>query len=442
MNSFSSKMAGEVHFVSFDFAEFLQPDEKINFASVDARVTKGKDPEYKSLVYGNVTVDGTIVSQRVAGGKAGTTYVLTATVETSKRQVLKVGGNIKVLADVEIEPEDFSEGPVDDLVVEVPAVEETLPVAEVKAEEPVEDLIEEIEVVEVKAQEMSVKHFSFKATEVKELSIDGVNIGRFSGYAATYDIDLENDQIVPGAFKSTIAEHLKNNRPVRMYYQHDSHEMIGGFYPTAMKEDANGLYVEGDINLDVQRGKEVYALAKQGVLSDMSIGYRVKDFELDRGVRKLKEISLHEISVVSMPMNPQAKITAVKSIDELKETIVTKSDLEKVLRDAGLSRSASKWITGAVDFKRLKGDNDMEANTETKLCEEATVEVIEQKSPVDSSVDLQENNAKEEDNNSSELVTPAEALIDEAEVEDPEDDEKAIIDLLTAFKVLLTTRNI
>lgn len=214
-----------------------------------------------------------------------------------------------------------------------------------------------------------MKKFNFEAIEVKEVDVEGTKYGRILGYAATYDLDRVNDTIMPGAFSKAIKSYQSTQRPIRMYYDHDYKELIGAFQPGTMHEDTKGLYVEGDINLEVQRGREIYALAKQGVLSEMSIGYRVREFDLEKGVRQLKEIDLCEISIVGEPANPQAKITAIKSVDELKDFIKKKSDLEKVLREAGFSRSSAKYIASMVDLKKIQEDDTMDESKST-LCDE------------------------------------------------------------------------
>ncbi len=322
MNSFSSKMAGEVQFLYFDFAELLQPGEKITSASVSSSAPKAKDPEAKNVIYGSANVDGSVVSQRVAGGKADVTYKLVATVETSEKQVLKLSGSIKVVPEIDVDEEE-------EINEEKETIEEIVEVAEVKSDTQDDDesLLEDY--IESTPSELvrQTKTISFDVIETKEVSRDGEQYGIIVGYASTYgNRDRVNDIILPGAFTKTIAQNAAEKRPIRMYYQHDSREIIGGFNPSLMVDDSKGLKVVGEINLAVQRGKEVYALARQGVLSDFSIGYSVKDFEIKKGVRHLKEIQLWEISVVSEPANPQAVITQVKSTIPFKDLPLASKD--------------------------------------------------------------------------------------------------------------------
>jgi HK97 family phage prohead protease len=100
-----------------------------------------------------------------------------------------------------------------------------------------------------------------------------------------------------------------------MLHQHYRLALIGGFPPEFLEENDKGLFVEGHINLEVQAGKELYSLAKQGVLKDMSIGFTTKKSDTDEetGIRTLKEIKLWEISLVDEPANTQAQIVDVKA---------------------------------------------------------------------------------------------------------------------------------
>jgi HK97 family phage prohead protease len=136
--------------------------------------------------------------------------------------------------------------------------------------------------------------------------------GFFSGYASVFNvIDSQFDCIAPGAFSKTLREHTYG-KGIKLLWQHHADEPIGAF--TTIREDENGLYVEGYLLLDVQRGKEAYALLKSGALEGLSIGYSAVKYHFDeqRGVRILTEVNLWEISLVTFPANPEAGVTFVK----------------------------------------------------------------------------------------------------------------------------------
>ncbi len=369
MRRFNPKKSNEVQILSFDFSENLQPHETIVYATVESECITGEDIQSKKMVIGPTLTEYGKVKQKIGHGIDGKNYCLTCTIHTSLGQILTICVELPVgeepEEDEEMEPELLDEG------AEMGEMED-MPMPEMGEEEmPKEHKELETETVEEQEEDsVETKSFNFEATEVKEVNRDGLKFGRIAGYASTYgNIDRVGDAVMPGAFAKTLDRYKKENRPIRMYYQHDDKELIGAFYPSQMREDAKGLYVEGELNLEVQRGREVYALAKQGVLSDMSIGYSIRDFDIKNGIRQLKDIELWEISIVSEPANPEAKISQVKSLDEIREKIKKKSDLERVLRDAGFSRSAAKFIAALTDDQKYLNLSEEEPSEETP-CDE------------------------------------------------------------------------
>jgi HK97 family phage prohead protease len=83
----------------------------------------------------------------------------------------------------------------------------------------------------------------------------------------------------------------------------------------SIREDARGLHVEGKLSLGVARAREVHELMKSGALDGLSIGFqtlRARN-EAGTGVRRILSADLWEISVVTFPMQPGARVTAVKA---------------------------------------------------------------------------------------------------------------------------------
>jgi hypothetical protein len=74
------------------------------------------------------------------------------------------------------------------------------------------------------------------------------------------------------------------------------------------------LKVIGRLNLAVGKAREVLALMREGAVDGLSIGFRVDraQREAATGVRRLKKVDLWEISLVTFPMLPQARVTALK----------------------------------------------------------------------------------------------------------------------------------
>ena len=167
--------------------------------------------------------------------------------------------------------------------------------------------------------------------------------GKFSGYASIFgNKDLGNDIVERGAFTTSLRR--KSPKQIKMLFMHKTDEPIGVF--EKMEEDNKGLRVEGRLALGTQRGKEVYELMKMGAIDGLSIGYKVDakgyGYDDDGKKRYLKNVDLMEISAVTFPMNPKARIRKVKGAD------TTIREWEDILRDVGLSRSESKMGAKAL----------------------------------------------------------------------------------------------
>ena len=135
--------------------------------------------------------------------------------------------------------------------------------------------------------------------------------GGFEGYASLFGVaDLGKDLVVPGAFAESLAR--RGSAGVRMLWQHDPAEPIGRWLSLA--EDGRGLRVRGRLNLAVARAREIHALMREGAIDGLSIGFRVERARTDRaGLRRLEKLDLWEISVVTFPMQPGARIAALST---------------------------------------------------------------------------------------------------------------------------------
>ncbi len=135
--------------------------------------------------------------------------------------------------------------------------------------------------------------------------------GTFEGYASLFwHEDLGGDRVMPGAFAASLAR--RGAAGVRLLWQHHPEEPLGRWL--SVSEDERGLFVRGALSLEVARAREALALMRAGALDGLSIGFRtLKAERLAGGRRVLREIDLMEISVVTFPMLPQARIGAVKA---------------------------------------------------------------------------------------------------------------------------------
>lgn len=129
----------------------------------------------------------------------------------------------------------------------------------------------------------------------------------FSGYASLFNIaDLSGDMLLPGAFRASLGR--RGNGGVKMLYQHDPARPIGRWLQ--IEEDGRGLRVTGLLHTDVAAAREVRSLIEAGILDGLSIGFRTVRARSDAasGIRRIAEVDLWEVSVVTFPMLPAARI--------------------------------------------------------------------------------------------------------------------------------------
>lgn len=183
----------------------------------------------------------------------------------------------------------------------------------------------------------------------------------FSGYGAVFgNVDSYGDVIKAGAFADTLREAKGSGQWPAMLLQHGG----GGFGSaedmtpvgiwTQMEEDTTGLKLEGKL-ADIPRGRDLYTLMKmepRPAVSGLSIGYIVKAFEPrtspEQPRRTLTKLHLMEVSPVTFPANPKARVTDVKS--------AAPSEIERLLRDAGFNREerAAFMARGFNGLKSLR----------------------------------------------------------------------------------------
>ena len=178
--------------------------------------------------------------------------------------------------------------------------------------------------------------------EIKAVNQDGL----FSGYASVFEeIDSYRDIVKRGAFEKTLADTESKGRAVPILWQHDASKPIGVY--TSLKEDERGLYVEGQLNMDVQQAREALSLLRQKALSGISIGYNSVRYDTDvkSGVRRLYELKLYEASLVTFPACDSARVTDVKTI-LADGNLPSLPEFDDFLCEAGFSRSQAKAIAG------------------------------------------------------------------------------------------------
>ena len=170
----------------------------------------------------------------------------------------------------------------------------------------------------------------------------------FEGYGSTFgNKDRHSDVIVKGAFKDS----LKSSAMPAMLLHHDMRRPIGVW--ETMSEDTKGLHVRGRLTEGVRDSDEAYALIKDGALHSMSVGFipLLEEYDSKTDTNYIKEIDLWEVSLVTIPANSAATVGVVK--DAVGNYDVR--EMERILRDAGLSRRDAKaLLSGGIPALKPK----------------------------------------------------------------------------------------
>lgn len=146
--------------------------------------------------------------------------------------------------------------------------------------------------------------------EVKSIDDEGT----FEGIASVYEVeDLGGDIIEKGAFRKTISE----NSEVRVLWQHEPGLVIGS---GVVSEWQNKIRIKGKLDLEDPQAVYAHGKMKRGLITGLSIGFQtLKHIWEESGgkmIRRIQELKLYEVSVVTFPMLPAAQVTRVKSEDD------------------------------------------------------------------------------------------------------------------------------
>ncbi|NKX46300.1 HK97 family phage prohead protease [Roseicyclus persicicus] len=170
--------------------------------------------------------------------------------------------------------------------------------------------------------------FSMAGLETKFVRFDPEDLtvtgGReIAGYASLFGAcDQGGDIVERGAYAGSLSRLAEAGRRVKMLWQHDPAEPIGIW--DEVREDGRGLFVKGRLLKEVARAREAAALIEAGAIDGLSIGYRTLRATKDgQGRRLLSEVELWEVSLVTFPMLPDARVNApaeaAKGAEDLRE---------------------------------------------------------------------------------------------------------------------------
>lgn len=135
--------------------------------------------------------------------------------------------------------------------------------------------------------------------------------GAVEGYASLFgEVDQARDMVMPGAFTQTLQN--RGLRRIPMLFQHDPSEPVGIWLE--LREDWRGLWARGRLIPEVARGRELLALVREGAIDGLSIGYRTVRGRIDprTRIRRLYQVDLWEVSIVTFPLLTGARVRAVK----------------------------------------------------------------------------------------------------------------------------------
>ncbi|MEE8658861.1 HK97 family phage prohead protease [Acetobacteraceae bacterium EV16G] len=180
--------------------------------------------------------------------------------------------------------------------------------------------------------------------------------GSFEGYGSVFgNIDAHGDEVLPGAFRDSLAERKAQGRMIPM---HVMHGILGGDgLPVGVwheaSEDSRGLHLRGRLSgMDTDYGRRLYGLVKDGALSGLSIGYSLRkngfvSCQDPNGPRRqISAIDLHEVSLVDDPSNALARVTEMR-----RRLLRTPDDETEIIEEI---RAACQALKQAASYRPFK----------------------------------------------------------------------------------------
>lgn len=167
-------------------------------------------------------------------------------------------------------------------------------------------------------------NIEYKSFDIKSFNDE---TGEFKAIASTTDVDLGNDIVTEKAMQ------LNNNKTVPLLWQHETNEPIGS---VKLSKEGNKLIANGIVFKTIERGKQAYLSMKNNIVA-FSIGYLTKNYEYEKDIRKLTDIDIKELSVVSFPMNEKATLLDIKNnkseVNSMKIKQEFREEIKKLIDD-------------------------------------------------------------------------------------------------------------
>ena len=215
---------------------------------------------------------------------------------------------------------------------------------------------------------MQYKTFSINS---KDVNYDSES-RTISGYAAVFgNKDKAGDILIKGCFSKSIQDRGPGsaaNDKIIVLWMHDMNEPIGRL--TVLYEDDKGLYFEAPID-DVPRGNQAIKQLESGTLNQFSIGYQYVwencEYDAEKDAFMVKEVKLHEISVVSIGCNGETEYLGLKSIEDAEKAY---EELNAEISEVCSGMSAPKQqkiqriISKVISLSSFKPENRKESSLE------------------------------------------------------------------------------
>lgn len=183
------------------------------------------------------------------------------------------------------------------------------------------------------------------ALDLKSIDDEGHIEGLAVGYG---NLDHGGDVVLPGAITRSVAG--RKSLPMLLY--HDQKRPVGVW--RAFQETGDGLLVKGLFD-PTQDGKDARIRAKSGSLGGLSMGFKTLKQRYEGKARHIIEAALHEISLVTIPMNDRTRVLGVKDLLGSGD-MPTLPQFEEFLREAGFSKSQATAIAGKGLSHLLRGE--------------------------------------------------------------------------------------
>lgn len=220
---------------------------------------------------------------------------------------------------------------------------------------------------------MFEKQVALLPKQLKTGPDDGLEEGQFEAYASVFgNVDSYGDIVEKGAFANSLKAWADSGKPVPLLFGHNfSDPDFNLGHVVKAVEDDHGLLVTGELDLENPKSAQVYRMLKGRRIDQMSFAYDVIEFEQAKSddgdpVTKLKELVLHEVSIVPFGANRETEILAVKALADAisaKAGRAISAKNEKSLRAAAESMSAA--VKAIKDVLSSNGDEQGKSNEES-----------------------------------------------------------------------------